>query len=270
MPHKGSRWKRRALYWNNMEKMVNERFCNRSFFIPCLKERRFFFMGKVIIQDYTTKTPISMIGAEAGVCCGADISDVQKNHRRGIDCLESEHGRTFEFPDVYMVLDGYSARVIREWYTHIGGSPTRLQASTRYIDYQNGFDYVTPSSIKNNADALVTYDELMSHIADSLKKLEALGVLREDSALGLPLGMTTKIVCKHNARNLIDMSHQRMCARAYHEYRTLFADICDALCKYSDEWAYLVNHYFMPKCKLRGFCKEKHTCGMMPRKGTAE
>ena len=32
-------------------------------------------MGKVIIQDYTTKTPISMIGAEAGYCWGADTTD---------------------------------------------------------------------------------------------------------------------------------------------------------------------------------------------------
>ena len=61
-----------------------------------------------------------MIGEEAGVCWGADITNQEKNYKRGLDCLESEHGRTFEFPDVYMILDGYSARVIREWYTHVG------------------------------------------------------------------------------------------------------------------------------------------------------
>ena len=80
---------------------------------------------------------------------------------------------------------------------------------------------------------------------------------REDSALGLPLGMGTKIVCKHNLRNLIDMSHQRECSRAYHEYRGLFADVGNALREYSDEWAYLVDHYFMPKCEYFGFCREK-------------
>lgn len=88
-------------------------------------------MGKVIIQsEYTTRNPITMIGKEAGICWGADITDDNKNYKRGLECLENEHGRTFEFPDVYTVLDGYSARVIREWYTHIGGAPTRLQAST--------------------------------------------------------------------------------------------------------------------------------------------
>lgn len=223
-------------------------------------------MGQVIIQDFTTKNPITMIGMEAGVCWGADITNQEKNYKRGLDCLENEHGRTFEFPDVYMVLDGYSARVIREWYTHIGGAPTRLQASTRYINYQKGFDYVTPPSIQKNEEALLVYAQLMSDITAALQKLEEFGVPREDSALGLPLGMETKIVCKHNARNLMDMSHQRMCKRAYHEYRKVFGDMCDALSAYSDEWAYLVDHYFMPKCKYMGFCKEKYTCGLMPKR----
>ena len=223
-------------------------------------------MGQVIIQDFTTKNPITMIGMEAGVCWGADITNQEKNYKRGLDCLENEHGRTFEFPDVYMVLDGYSARVIREWYTHIGGAPTRLQASTRYINYQKGFDYVTPPSIQKSEDALLVYTQLMSDITTALQKLEELGVPKEDSALGLPLGMETKIVCKHNARNLMDMSHQRMCKRAYHEYRKVFGDVCDALRTYSGEWAYLVDHYFMPKCKYMGFCKERYTCGLMPKR----
>lgn len=223
-------------------------------------------MGKVIVQDYTYKKPITMIGVEAGICWGANTSNDEKNYLRGIDCLESGHGRTFEFPDVYLTLEGYSARVIREWYTHIGGLPTRLQASTRYIDYEHGFGYVTPPSIEGNPEAKEVYEDLMEHIKSYLESLDTIGVPREDSALGLPLGMETKIVCKHNMRNLIDMSHQRMCNRAYHEYRELFNDVCDALGNYSEEWKYIVDNYFMPKCKLMGFCSEKKTCGMMPRK----
>ena len=38
-------------------------------------------MGKVIIQDFTTKNPISMIGVEAGVCWGADTSNQEKNYK---------------------------------------------------------------------------------------------------------------------------------------------------------------------------------------------
>ena len=87
-------------------------------------------MGTITILPETTKDPISLIGRRAGVCWGADISDEKKNYRRGLDCLESNHGRTLEFVNVEMVLDGYSARVIREWYTHIGGAPTRLPGAS--------------------------------------------------------------------------------------------------------------------------------------------
>ena len=52
--------------------------------------------------------------------------------------------------------------MIREWYTHIGGQPTRLQASTRYINYEHGFDYVTPASIAERSAAKAVYDELMA------------------------------------------------------------------------------------------------------------
>jgi thymidylate synthase (FAD) len=226
-------------------------------------------MGKVIIQDRTVKDPITLIGEEAGICWGADTSDPTKNYKRGIGCLNSEHGRTWEFPDVYMILDGYSSRVIREWYTHIGGAPTRLQASTRYIDYtkDGGFNYIIPNSIKSNPEALSTYKNLMWTINNVCKSLEKdCNIPREDSALLLPLGMTTKIVCKHNFRNLADMSRQRMCTRAYWEYKQLFNDLAKALSNYSEEWKYLVEHYFMPKCEKVGFCTEAKSCGRKPKK----
>lgn len=224
-------------------------------------------MGKVIIQEeFTYKYPITMIGTEAGVCYGSDISDPVKNYKRGIQCLKDGHGRTFEFPDVYMILDEYSARVIRELYTHIGGAPTRLQASTRYINYQKGFDYFTPPSIENNLAAKVIYDDIMKYILEGLQKLESLGIPKEDSANGLPLGMETMVVCKYNFRTLYDMSHQRMCTRAYHEFRKLFRDICNALREYSEEWKYLVDNYFEPKCDLYGYCTEKSSCGRKEKK----
>lgn len=218
-------------------------------------------MGRVIIQEFTCKNPIEMIGTEAGVCYGADTSDPEKNYKRGIDCLESGHGRTFEFPNVYMILDGYSARVIREWYTHIGCLPTRLQSSTRYIDYEHGFDYYIPDSVKKTTATLTVYKEMMDSIAKYLAWLVDLGVPKEDAANGLPLGMTTTIVDKRNLRNLIDMSHQRMCTRAYHEFRDLFHDVATALSEYSEQWAYIVDQYFEPKCEYLGYCNEKKSCG---------
>ena len=222
-------------------------------------------MGTVQILDTTTRNPISLIGERAGVCWGADITDAAKNYKRGWDCIESGHGRTLEFVNVEMVLDGYSARVIREWYTHIGGAPTRLQASTRYIDY-GAFEYVTPPSIENDENALARYREAMGAISWALRNMP--GIPREDAAMLLPLGMTTRIVDKRNLRNLIDMSRQRMCQRAYWEFRELFDDILDALGDYNDEWRTLTNNaIFGAKCELTHMCPEKHGCGKYPKEG---
>ena len=224
-------------------------------------------MGTITILPETTKNPISLIGERAGVCWNADISDKEKNYKRGMDCILANHGRTLEFVNIEMIIDGYSARVIREWYTHIGSMPSRLQASTRYINYSD-FNYIVPKSIKNNKDNTVweTYFNTMHQIKNACKTLETCGVPREDIGMLLPLGMTTKIVDKRNLRNLVDMSHQRMCTRAYWEYRQLFNDICNALREYSDEWEWIVDNLFKPKCELFGYCTEKKSCGRKDKK----
>lgn len=232
-------------------------------------------MGTITILPETTPNPITLIGERAGVCWGADTSSDLKNWQRGWDCIKSGHGRALEFVNVEMILDGYSARVMREWYTHIGGAPTRLQASTRYIDYGE-FEYVTPPSIAANAEAKALYDATMAAIADTMRKLEfmnhvnevaELGFPREDIANLLPLGMTTRVVDRRNLRNLIDMSRQRMCSRAYWEFRELFRDLSIALTDYGEEWARIVNTQFMPKCHALGYCPEKRGCGKYPKRG---
>ena len=219
-------------------------------------------MGKIIILPETTKNPITLIGKRAGVCWGSDISDNEKNYKRGMECIMAQHGRTLEYVNVEMIIDGYSARVIREFYTHIGGAPTRLQASTRYINY-NDFNYIVPKSIKNSKDneAWELYSSAIRVIKQTCANLENIGLPREDIAMLLPLGMTTKIVDKRNLRNLIDMSHQRMCTRAYWEYRELFNDICVSLSKVSNEWKWIIDNLFKPKCEVLGYCLEKKSCG---------
>ena len=221
-------------------------------------------MGKITVLPETTIDPISKMGRRAGICWGADISDTKKNYERGLDCIKSNHGRVMEFVNIEAVIDGYSARVIREWYTHIGGAPTRLQASTRYINYAN-FEYIIPDSLKTD-EQKKAYCEMMESIAKAAQGLEESGVPREDSALVLPLGMTTKIVDKRNVRNVMDMSRQRMCSRAYWEYRRLFNDYINELANYSLEWAELIPMIMMPKCEMLGYCPERHSCGKTPKK----
>ena len=217
-------------------------------------------MGKITVLDETTKNPITLIGQRAGVCWGADTSDPIKNYKRGLDCLESNHGRTLEYPNIEIVIEGYSAKCMREWYTHIGCLPTRLQASTRYINYEN-FKYITPHTIEKNEQAKHLWDMLMINISNAIKTLEDMGIPREDASMALPLTMETKVVDKRNLRNYIDMSHQRFCKRVYWEFREMLTDIFNALRKVSPEWEYIIDNHMKPKCVWMGKCTEKRGCG---------
>lgn len=220
----------------------------------------------VRILTHTTDIPITMIGEMAGICWGSNTTDHEKNFKRGIECIRNNHGRTLEFPDIYMEISGYSARVIREFYTHIGGLPTRLQESTRYVDLGN-FEYVVPPSVKNS-NCENTYLNLMEMITSTEQELENNGVPKEDAAMVYPLGMETKIVWKGNLRTLIDMAKVRTCNRAYWEFRKLFKEIKDSLSFYSDEWKILIEFEKVFKCKCEefGYCNEKFSCNRYPKK----
>ena len=226
-------------------------------------------MGTVTILPETTKNPITLMGSRAGICWNANVSDNEKNYKRGLDCIKSGHGRVMEYVNVEMIIDGYSAKTIREFYTHIGGSPSRLQASTRYINYSkgSGFRYTIPHSIGKNEEALAEWKSFMSGINFEIQNLiDKHNIPVEDATMLLPLAYLTKMVDKRNLRNLVDMSRNRMCSRAYWEYRELFKDICNALREYSDEWKWIVDNLFHAKCDEVGYCTEAKSCGRKTKK----
>lgn len=225
-------------------------------------------MGTVTIQNRTTIDPITCIGEEAGICWGANVEDKEANYKRGVDCIKCNHGRTMEFPEIYMILNNYSSKVIREFYTHIIGV-SRLQSSTRYIDYSKKFENVIPESVKRSEEATNVWNEFMDKVAPTISKLKELGVPTEDATNVLPLAYETKVVVKLNLRALVNISEMRMCNRAYWEFRQLMKDILWALENYSDEWEEIIYglKLFAPRCEKLGYCPERKGCG---RKGKKE
>ena len=228
-------------------------------------------MGKVTILEWTTKNPLQQIGYNAGVCWGANVDDKEKNIKRAKECIKSGHGRVMEFPDVYVVIDEYSAKCIRELFTHIGGSPTRLQASTRYIDYSKGFKTIVPPSVKNNEKAIEVWEKAIDTISKSMIALKEIGIPNEDLTNLLPLAYSTKMVWKVNLRTLINFFGQRKCYRAYLETRKLCDELIKVLSNYSDEWSFICKELFVPKCeqykfinKNFCFCTEEKGCGRHP------
>ena len=213
-----------------------------------------------ILEDYTTKTPLQLIGEMAGVCWGAKL-DKDKNIARALDCIKSGHGRVEELPDVYLVIDGWSAKMMRELYTHIGGSPTRMQASTRYIDYEKGFDVITPPSIESNNDAMEVWCKAISDIKMAMGALKALGVPKEDYTNLLPLAYQSKMIWKINLRTLVNFMNMRLCSRAYWEIRKFSNKLKKSLMEYSPEWEIICKELFVPKCDAVGYCTEAKCCG---------
>jgi len=210
------------------------------------------------VIDYT-KNPLSLMGECASYCWDSNPSP-----QIGIDCIESNHSRVLEYADVTLQISGYSARVIREIYTHISGT-SRLQASTRYIKYGE-FDYIIPQSITKNNLALETYKNIMSNIMDAYKKLEDLGIPKEDIANILPLGMESKMVLKINARAILHMVEVRECTRAYWEFRKFIKELKSIVSDLDSEWEKIIS-YAKVKCEVLGYCNEKNSCGKFTKKG---
>lgn len=222
-------------------------------------------MGKIILLSETTEKPLTLIGETAAIAYHTSTADPEKNKKRGRQCILDGHYRMLEFPQVFFEADGYSIKVAREIFRHVGDGLSAVQDSTRYCNFE-AFEYVTPPKIDGHPDTKIIYDEIMANIADAYHRLLELGAPKEDASGVLPLNMTTRFVMRKNARNLADMSRVRLCNRAYHEFRDFMKDLISELRHYSEEWDELADLIFMPKCSELGYCNEAHGCGKFPKK----
>lgn len=225
-------------------------------------------MMKIELLDGTTENPLQKMGYNAGVCWAAPLDDAEKNRKRAISCIKAGHGRVLEYVDVEMVISGVSARCLRELYTHIGGSPTRLQSSTRYVSEEQGFGYYTPPKIENNEELKPIYEDGMELIQKTYNSLMARKATKEDAANILPLGMESKMVWKINLRALINFMNRRLCTRALKEIRDLSVEIKNQLAAKNEEWAWIADNLFVPTCEIYKyrnpnlvFCPEQQCCG---------
>lgn len=223
---------------------------------------------KLTLVGDTTKNPLQKIGSVAGVCWGANTDDIQKNVNRAISCIESDHGRVLEWVNVEFLIEGISARCMREVGRHCVGT-SYLQSSTRYVDESN-FKYYTPPSCQKDGVREV-YDRGMKQVAEFYGELIELGVPREDAANALPLGMDSKVVWKINLRSLVNFMNKRLCGRALLEIQKFSHELRDLLMQQNDEWMWIGENLFVPSCerfKLLNpsmcFCIEKKCCGRHP------
>lgn len=217
---------------------------------------------KIEILEYTHK-PLTRIGTNASYCYNTKLKDETHAKRIAIGCIKDGHGRNMEFADITLHISGVSARMAREMYTHIGGSPTRVQASTRYITY-NDFDYIIPNSL--NEEQKQVYIDTMKSIQEGYWRLKELNCENDITGYVLPLCMTTEFIWKGNLRCLENMFHQRLCKRALQEYQDFMKQLKNQISELDDEWKWISDNLFIPKCIKDGdVCKESRGCGMFSK-----
>ena len=197
-----------------------------------------------------TSYPLSLMGEVASFCWNSVPSK-----KIALDCLDSNHGRVFEYVDIIIAVEKYSARMIRELYTHTIGI-TKLQASTRYVNYDN-MEYYTPPSLKDNDK----YTDLMYTINEAYTSFMDNNIPKEDIANILPLGMNTKVVLKINLRAILNMFEVRTCTRTYVEFREFMKELKETLLNLDPDWKQIIEKYAVTKCDKLGYCNEKVSCG---------
>ena len=130
--------------------------------------------------------------------------------------------------------------------------------SQRYVSYENGFDYVTPHSVRAlGEEAEKRYHNQMELMHMWYCEWLKNGVTQEDARFVLPNACCTTLVMTMNARELRHFFSLRCCNRAQWEIR----ELADEMLKICKEEAYSLFADAGAGC-VRGACPEgKHSCG---------
>jgi len=182
-------------------------------------------------------------------------------------CLRHEIGTDipFEYQDNYSFAD--HSELVKDV------SPDEIvknMASFRYID-KDGFNYETPSTIRNCDEAKEEYDELMAIINQKRSKIKTIleehGIdskrATQDSNFVLPRATTTKFVIGFAPEALIHFCHKRLCSRAQEFIRDMAIQMKAEVAKYSEQFA----AELVPHCQHLLWCPEgSHCCGAYPTK----
>lgn len=149
------------------------------------------------------------------------------------------------------------------------------QQSQRYVKMKD-FEYIMPSSIKDNTDLLwegsildglnnntVEWEckLLMDQIYRMYSRLIEVGIPEEDARYILPNATCTNIIVTMNARELLHFFSLRCCERAQWEIRAL-ANRMLRICK---EVSPTIFANAGPTCVREEVCRERRSCGRLSK-----
>lgn len=202
-----------------------------------------------------TPDPEKVIAAAARLCYSPDpvpelmeqLSDekvanfVQKLRSMG-------HLSPFEHVSFQFSIDGVSRALSHQLVRHRIASYS--QRSQRYVK-EEGFEYVTPPSIRRNPQALERFQKIMDTLQEEYQALLEVAPA-EDARYILPNACTTSLMATFNARSLLNFFEHRTCMRAQWEIRIL----AERMLELVREVAPNVFGQAGPTCETQGVCHE--------------
>ena len=213
---------------------------------------------KVELINYT-KNPVQAIEAAASTCYDSQVTADGRIMRH---CYKSGHHAVLEFCDFSFRISGVSRVLTHQLVRHRMAS--YAQRSQRYC-VEDGFEFVTPSSVSKNAEATELYEKTVETIKRAYSDLLEMGVPAEDARMLLPNACCTEICVKMNLRELIHFCNERLCACAQWEIRAMTREMVKAVVEVAPE----LKAFLVPKCEVHApysFCTESksRSCGRHP------
>jgi len=215
---------------------------------------------KVELIQYTPD-PEKVVAAAARLCYSSDPVPelLEKLESAKIEELvaklrEMGHLSPFEHVSFQFSIDGVSRALSHQLVRHRIASYS--QRSQRYVKEQ-GFEYVTPPSIRRAPIALARFEATMQRLQDEYLELLAL-VPAEDARYLLPNACTTSLLASFNARSLLNFFEHRICTRAQWEIR----ELAERMLNLVQGVAPNIFGTAGPTCLTQGICREgAYSCG---------
>jgi thymidylate synthase (FAD) len=184
------------------------------------------------------------------------------------ELIRQGHGSTLEHPSFTFGIEGISRACSHQLVRHRLASYN--QQSQRYVDVGDPDYFVKPESLAGDGgrfeqvvgETVRYYREMVDEFTSQGKKGER---AQEDSRYIIPNAGKTNLIWTTNLRNLLHVSHVRLCSRAQWEIRAMMAQCRLAVAPRFP----LIAKYMVVKCHPRamGYCDEEfRSCGFRPRR----
>ena len=215
---------------------------------------------KVELIQYTPD-PEKVVAAAARLCYSSDpvpelLEKLDEEKVAGFVRRLSSYGHfsPFEHVSFQFSIDGVSRALSHQLVRHRIASYS--QRSQRYVK-EEGFEFVTPPSIRRNPEALERFEKVMNSLSEEYQALLGM-VPAEDARYILPNACTTSLMATFNARSLMNFFEHRTCTRAQWEIRVLAEKMLELV----REVAPSIFADAGPTCVTQGVCHEgAMSCG---------